>query len=81
MAFLDFIKNRNAVPQQPIAPAQQAQIQSTPSVESLPDKVKAMAVEAARPVAEAASNGAVPKNAPVQPQGTPNPRRGLVLGR
>jgi hypothetical protein len=66
MGFIDWIQNRNEVPK---------------AIESLPDHVKSAAIEAARPVVETAGSGAVPKNAPVQPQATPNPRRGLVLGR
>jgi hypothetical protein len=72
MAFLDFIKNRNAAPQPPVAPAQQPQIQTTPSVESLSEKVKAQAVEAARPAAQLMDKASKPSSAPVQPQATPN---------
>jgi hypothetical protein len=80
MPFLDWITQRNA-PQ--AAPASQAPTQTpaTPSVDNLPAHVKAAAVEAARPAAQLAGDGAVGKNAPVNPQATPNPRRGLALGR
>jgi hypothetical protein len=66
MAFLDFITNRNTPP--------------SPSIERLPADVKAAAVEAARPIAEIAGKGAVPQDAPVQPQATPAPGRGRSLG-
>lgn len=67
MALLDFI-NRNTSPQPPRL------------IESLPAEVKAQAVEAARPAAEAMGKGAEPKDAPVNPQSTPNPVRGRSLG-
>jgi len=50
------------------------------SVQNLPENVKAQAVEAAKPIAEMAGNGAVPQDAPVQPQSTPSPARGRSLG-
>jgi hypothetical protein len=83
MAFLDFVKNRNAAPQQPVAPAPQPQT-PTPSVESLPASVKAEAVEAARPAAEIMDRATTPKDAPVQPQAVPNTQargRGLSIER
>jgi hypothetical protein len=52
MAFLDFIKNRNASPQQAVAQTPQPETPAQRSVESLPAHVKAQAVEAARPAAE-----------------------------
>jgi hypothetical protein len=67
MAFLDFIKEHQ----------QQSQ---TPSVDKLPENVKAQAVEAARPAAETMGKGAEPKDAPAQPQSTPPPTRGRGLG-
>ena len=72
MSFLDFIKNRNAAPQPPVATAQQPQVQSAPSVESLSEKVKSQAVEAARPAAQLMDKASKPSSAPVQPQATPN---------
>jgi hypothetical protein len=80
MAFLDFIKNRNAPKQQPVAQRQQSEAPAR-SVESLPDNVKAQAVEAARPAAELMEKGTTPRSAPVQPQPTPNNLgRGRSLG-
>jgi len=80
MAFLDFITNRNAAPQQPVAPAPQPDAPAARSIERLPENVKAAAVEAARPTAELAGKGSVPQDAPVQPQATPAPGRGRALG-
>lgn len=80
MAFLDFITNRNASPQQSVAPKPQPEASAARSIESLPETVKAAAVEAARPTAEMAGKGAVPQDAPVQPQATPTPGRGRALG-
>ena len=65
MAYLDWIKEHQA-------PAR--------SVESLPDNVKAQAVEAARPAAQTMDKGSQPKDAPVQPQSTPPPSRGRAPG-
>jgi hypothetical protein len=76
MSFMQWFKNQDSP-----AAAPAPQPSEYKSIESLPDAVKARAVEAARPAAEVAGSGAVPKDAPVQPQATPNPRRGLVLGR
>jgi hypothetical protein len=72
VSFLDFIKNRNAAPQPPVAPVQQPQIQATPSVANLPESVKSQAVEAARPAAQLMDKASKPSSAPVQPQATPN---------
>ena len=72
MAFLDFIRNRNAAPQQPVAQTQQSQTPTSPSVEGLSAQVKAQAVEAARPAAAVIDNANKPSSAPVQPQATPN---------
>ena len=55
-------------------------IQEHKSVQSLPDSVKAQAVEAAKPVVEVAGKGAVPQDAPVQPQAAPTPAQGRSLG-
>lgn len=80
MAFLDFMKNRNAAPQQPVAPTPQ-QEPAARTVESLPAHVKAQAVEAARPAAELMEKATTPKSAPVQPQAVPDARvRGRGLG-
>jgi hypothetical protein len=82
MALLDFMKERNA-PQQPAA--SQSQQQESPaqrSVQSLPDNVKAEAVEAARPAAELMSKATTPRTES-QPsrQNTPDntPARGRSL--
>jgi hypothetical protein len=80
MAFLDFVTNRNASKQQPVAPTQPSAAPASRSIESLPEKVKAAAVEAARPAADIAGKGAAPQDAPVQPQATPAPGRGRALG-
>jgi hypothetical protein len=80
MAFLDFITNRNAAPQQFVAPTPQPQQPASRSVESLPENVKAAAVDAARPAADIAGKGSLPQDAPVQPQATPAPGRGRALG-
>lgn len=82
MAFLDFIRNRNASPQQPVAQTTQPQA-PTPTVQSLPDSVKAQAVEAARPAAELMEKATQHQNASSAPsQVTPSnvPSRGRGLG-
>jgi hypothetical protein len=77
MAFLDFIKNRNAAPQQPVAAAPQS---PALSVQSLPENVKTQAVETARPAAELMEKATTPRTAPPPPQ-TPNDHgRGRSLG-
>ena len=79
MAFLDFIRNRNAAPQQPVAPPPQPEVQTTRSIESLPDNVKAQAVEAARPAARLMDEVTTPRSTPPtqSPQGQ---GRGRSLG-
>lgn len=64
MAFLDFIKNRNA----------------SAAVDSLPANVKAQAVEAARPAAQLMEQATTPKAAPSVPQTPVSPARGRSLG-
>jgi hypothetical protein len=80
MALLDFMKDRNAA-QQPSASQQQSaaqtQQQESPaqrSVQSLPDNVKAQAVEAARPAAELMDKATTPRTGESQPsmQNTPD---------
>ena len=78
--FLDFIKNRNAPAQAPAAQTPQPTAEVSRSVESLPANVKSQAVEAAKPVADIAGSGAVPKDVPVQPQSAATPARGRSLG-
>jgi len=83
MAFLDFIRNRNASPQQPVAQTSQSQASPTPTVQSLPPEVKAQAVEAARPAAELMDKATQHQNASSAPaQLTPPnvPSRGRNLG-
>jgi hypothetical protein len=81
MSFLDFIRNRNASPQQTVAQTPQPEAPAARSVESLPAHVKAQAVEAARPAAELMERATTPKRtAPVQPQVPNNPARGRGLG-
>lgn len=85
MAFLDFIKNRDSAPQQ--QPTQQSQPQpeapAQRSVDSLPDNVKAQAVEAARPAADLMDKATTPRTGESQPsmQNTPDnsPSRGRSL--
>ncbi len=63
MALLDFVKERNAS-QQPSVNQSQQQQQDSPaqrSVQSLPDNVKAEAVEAARPAAELMNKATTPR--------------------
>jgi hypothetical protein len=83
MALLDFIKDRNATPQQSVAQTQQPE-QGQRSVESLPANVKAEAVEAARPAAEIMDRATTPRDSQAQPsmQNTPNnaPAQGRSLG-
>jgi hypothetical protein len=74
---IDFIKNRNAAPQQPAAQAPQA---PAPSVQSLPDNVKAQAVETARPAAELIEKATTPRTPPPAPQAPTDRGRGRSLG-
>jgi len=82
MALLDFIKDRNAGPQQSVAQTQQQEAPAQRSVESLPANVKAEAVEAARPAAELMDKASTPRTSQSQPQvqDTPNATRGRSLG-
>ena len=86
MAFLDFMKNRDAAPQQPASQTQPQQQQEPAqrSVASLPDNVKAEAVEAARPAAELMNRATTPRTGESQPsmQNTPQntPGQGRSLG-
>jgi hypothetical protein len=83
MALLDFIRNRNASPQQPVAQTSQPQAAPSPTVESLPAHVKAQAVEAARPAAELMEKATQHRNsanAPAQAPASNSPARGRGLG-
>jgi hypothetical protein len=83
MALLDFIKNRNTSPQQPVAQTTQTQTPPTPTVQNLPAEVKAQAVEAARPAAELMDKATQHQNTSSAPsQVTPSsaPSRGRGLG-
>jgi hypothetical protein len=84
MAFLDFMKERNASQQQSVAQTKQQESPAQRSVASLPDNVKAEAVEAARPAAELMNQATTPRTDNAQPsqQNTPNnaPARGRSLG-
>jgi hypothetical protein len=80
MAFLDFIKNRNASPQQSVAQTPQPQTPA-PTVESLPANVKAQAVEDARPAAQLMDKATTPRDTPEPPSSPSNtPSRGRSLG-
>jgi hypothetical protein len=68
MAFLDFIRNRDAAPQQSAAQTQQQQEAPQRSVQSLPDNVKAEAVEAARPAADIMNRATTPRTGESQTQ-------------
>jgi hypothetical protein len=86
MALLDFIKNRNASPQQPVAQTSQPQAPPAPTVHSLPAHVKAQAVEAARPAAELMDKATQHQNASsapsqVTPSNVPSQGRGLGMER
>lgn len=84
MAFLDFMKERNASQQPSVAQSQQPEAPAQRSVESLPGNVKAEAVEAARPAAEIMDKATTPRTGEAQPsiQNTPDnsPARGRSLG-
>lgn len=86
MALLDFINNRNAGQQQSAAQTQQQQEAPQRSVQSLPDNVKAQAVEAARPAADLMSKATTPRTGESQSQpsmqNTPqnSPAQGRSLG-
>ena len=92
MALLDFIKDRNASQQQSASQEQSAskqqsvareQQQESPaqrSVESLPDHVKAQAVEAARPAAELMDKATTPRSGQPTPSVQDTPSRGRGLG-
>ena len=67
MALLDFIKNRDAAPQQSAASTQQQEAPQR-SVQSLPDNVKAEAVEAARPAADIMNRATTPRTGESQAQ-------------
>lgn len=80
MALLDFIKNRNAAPQQqPVAPAPQPQ-PAQPTVTNLPEHVKAQAVEAARPAAQIMEQATTPRAPRPQPEVPQGPARGRGMG-
>ena len=70
MAFLDFLKNRDAAPQQSASQTQTQQQQEPAqrSVQSLPDNVKTEAVEAARPAAEIMNRATTPRTGESQAQ-------------
>lgn len=80
MAFLDFITNRNAAPQQSIAQAPQPEAPAARFIESLPGPVKTQAVEAARPAAVLMDKATTPRTAPAQPQVGGGPGRSRALG-
>jgi hypothetical protein len=83
MAFLDFIRNHNAVLQQSVAQTPQPQEPAQRAVESLPDYVKAQAVEAARPAAELMEKATQHRSSASAPSQLPPsnvPARGRALG-
>ena len=84
MAFLDFMNRSNASQQQAAPQSQQPESPAQRSVQSLPDNVKAEAVEAARSTAAQLMNKATtPRTENSQPsmQNTPDnsPTRGRSL--
>lgn len=89
MALLDFINNRNAGQQQSVAQSQQQQEAPQRSVQSLPDNVKAEAVEAARPAADLMNRATTPRAGESQappsmqntPQNSPAQERSLGMER
>jgi len=80
MALLDFIRNRNASQQQPVAQTPQQQTPPQPTVESLPAHVKAQAVEAARPAAELMERATTPQTSTPPPPASNERSRGRALG-
>jgi hypothetical protein len=80
MAFLDFIKNRNASPQQTVAQSPQPEAPASRSAESLPADVKAQAVEAARPAAKLMDEARTPRPSSSQPPVPQDHGRGRSLG-
>lgn len=82
MALLDFMNRQNASQQQAAPQAQQSESPAQRSVQSLPDNVKAEAVEAARPAAQLMDKATTPRTES-QPsmQNTPDnaPARGRSL--
>ena len=80
MALLDFIKNRNASQQQPVAQAPQVHTPTQPTVEGLPAHVKERAVEAARPAVELMERATTPRTSAPQPPASNERARGRGLG-
>jgi hypothetical protein len=80
MAFLDWINNRNAPPQPPVAQTPQPEAPAQRAVESLPGNVKSQAVETARPAAELMEKGTAPKEVSPRPPAPTQPARGRALG-
>jgi hypothetical protein len=74
MALLDFMNRQNASQQQAAPQTQQPESPAQRSVHSLPDNVKAEAVEAARPAAELMNKATTPRTENSQPsmQNTPD---------
>jgi hypothetical protein len=80
MAFLDFIRNRNASQQQSVAPKAQQETPAIRSVENLPDNVKSQAIEAARPAAELMDKATTPRPTSASPRAPQDHGRGRSLG-
>lgn len=74
MALLDFMNRQNASQQQSAPQSQQQESPAQRSVQSLPDNVKAEAVEAARPAAQLMDKATTPRTGESQPsvQNTPD---------
>jgi hypothetical protein len=74
MALLDFMNRQNASQQQAAPQSQPQESPAQRSVQSLPDNVKADAVEAARPAAQLMDKATTPRSGESQPsvQNTPD---------
>jgi hypothetical protein len=74
MALLDFMNRQNTSQQQAAPQSQQPESPAQRSVQSLPDNVKAEAVEAARPAAQLMDKATTPRSGESQPsvQNTPD---------
>lgn len=81
MALLDFMNRQNASQQQATPQAQQPESPAQRSVQSLPDNVKAEAVEAARPAAQLMDKATTPRSGESQPSVQTTPDNTQTRGR